>query len=72
VGQLNSTDIVQYDSSDHVATITLNRPDKLNALSNALVAELRDASQNRRVAARAQVCLSGCGTPEPPIDFQVS
>src|SRR5581483_6010033 len=37
------SDLVLYDSGERIATITLNRPDRLNALSNALVAELRDA-----------------------------
>lgn len=35
--------LVLYESSDRIARITINRPQRLNALSNALVAELRDA-----------------------------
>src|SRR5215472_15819112 len=38
-----SKDLVLYDSSDSIATIALNRRDKLHALSNGLVAQLRDA-----------------------------
>lgn len=37
------TDLVLYDLSGPTATITLNRPDKLNALSAALVDELEAA-----------------------------
>ena len=36
-------DLVLYASKDRIATITINRPDKLNALSNGVVAQLRDA-----------------------------
>ena len=36
-------DLVIYDSKDGIATITINRPEKLNALSNAVVAGIRDA-----------------------------
>jgi len=40
-----SEPVVTYESKDQVATITINRPDKMNALSNQLVLELRDAFQ---------------------------
>ena len=36
-------DLVTYVSKDGIATITINRPEKLNALSNAVVAGIRDA-----------------------------
>ena len=36
-------DLVTYESKDRIATITINRPDKLNALSNGVVAQMRDA-----------------------------
>lgn len=36
-------ELVTYDSKDGIATITINRPEKLNALSNAVVAGIRDA-----------------------------
>ena len=32
-----------YEVADHVATITLNRPDKLNAFTNTMVREMSDA-----------------------------
>ena len=34
---------VTYEKRDHVAIITLNRPERMNALGRALSAELRDA-----------------------------
>ncbi|MBX6387939.1 MAG: enoyl-CoA hydratase/isomerase family protein [Frankia sp.] len=36
-------DFIQYDVSDRIATITMNRPDQLNALSPAMIRELRQA-----------------------------
>ena len=35
--------LVEYASEDHVVTITLNRPEKLNAFSDELVVALNDA-----------------------------
>jgi enoyl-CoA hydratase/carnithine racemase len=48
-----SNDYVLFDIADHVATLTLNRPDKANALSeemmDALEARLAEADGNRDV-----------------------
>ena len=38
-----SDNLVTYESSNRIAIITINRPEKLNALSNGVVAGLRDA-----------------------------
>ena len=40
---LKTTELIRFDVQDRVARITLNRPDKRNALSTALVRELHDA-----------------------------
>lgn len=72
-----SNDLLLYDSSDRIATITLNRPDKLNALSNGLVAELRDAlirfeASDDRVAiltaAGDRAFSAGADLRDPPRD----
>ena len=38
-----NSELVIYESKEQIALITINRPEKMNALSNDLVAELRDA-----------------------------
>jgi enoyl-CoA hydratase len=38
-----SDNLVTYESKDGIATISINRPEKLNALSNGVVAAIRDA-----------------------------
>jgi len=40
---LETTELIHFDVKDRIARITLNRPDKRNALSTALVRELHDA-----------------------------
>jgi enoyl-CoA hydratase len=59
---LKSTDHVTFAVDDFVARITLNRPEKRNALSNALIAELHDAllEADARVDVHA-ILLSGAG-----------
>ena len=50
------------DVADRIATITVNRPDKLNALNDATIAELGDAiDQAREDDAVAGIVLTGAG-----------
>jgi len=57
------SDLVHYDTEGRVVTITLNRPDKRNALNAALVSTLADALDRAEVddAARA-IVLTGAGS----------
>lgn len=40
---IKSTELIQYSIANRIATITLNRPERRNALSKQLLVELRDA-----------------------------
>jgi enoyl-CoA hydratase len=56
-------DTLLFDLRDGVATITINRPEKLNALNDQVVAELADAAE--RVATDEAIrgaILTGAGT----------
>ena len=39
---------LEYDVSEHIATVTLNRPDKLNSLNATLRAEIHMACEQIR------------------------
>jgi len=56
-----SENLVTYESNDRVALITINRPDKLNALSNGLVEELREAMKRYRDSDDRCAVLTGAG-----------
>ena len=55
-------DTILFEIIDHVAHLTLNRPEKLNAFTGPMHAELREAMDRVRSAgdARAMV-LTGSG-----------
>jgi len=53
---------LQYDVADRIATITVNRPDKLNALNDTVIRELRLAIDAARTSADVGgVILTGAG-----------
>ncbi|MCP5026527.1 MAG: enoyl-CoA hydratase [Actinomycetia bacterium] len=72
-----SDDVVLYESIDRIATITINRPEKMNALSEQVVIELRSAfdrleDSDDRVAvltAAGEKAFSvGADLTDPPVD----
>ena len=52
--------LVEYERSDNIVTLTLNRPEKLNAFSDELVGALADALRRFDIDADAQVAII-CG-----------
>src|SRR5438876_10851197 len=55
-----SETLVHYDCKDQIATLTLNRPDRLNAFSDELVRHLMDALRRFDLDLEAQVAII-CG-----------
>jgi len=49
--------LVEYACSDRVATLTLNRPEKLNAFNDDLVVALQDALRRFDADPEAQVAI---------------
>lgn len=58
--QVNGSDRVRYACEDHIATIALNRPDKLNAFDDDMVRHLGDALRRFDADADAYVAIL-CG-----------
>ena len=72
-----SDDVVLYESSDQIATITINRPEKMNALSEQVVSELREAFNRLEESDDRVAVLTGAGEKafsvgadlkDPPVD----
>jgi enoyl-CoA hydratase/carnithine racemase len=56
-----SDNLVTYESKDNIAFITINRPDKLNALSNGVVVAIREAMIEYRDSDDRCAIVSGAG-----------
>jgi methylglutaconyl-CoA hydratase len=52
---------LQFDIAEHLATITLNRPDKRNAISTQMIAELQAALDEIEKSPARVVILTGTG-----------
>ena len=52
---------VLYESKDHVATITINRPDKRNAINDEVCSQLREAWQRLAISDDRAAILTGAG-----------
>ena len=58
---------ILYEVADGVATVTLNRPDRMNALNDVIVKELHDAMWRADGHAEARVIvLTGAGARFAP------
>ena len=53
--------VVTYETRDGVAIITINRPEKLNALNDAVIVGLREAMHRFKDGKEAAAILTGAG-----------
>lgn len=60
MAEANADNLVRYSCADHIATIELNRPDKLNAFDDEMVRRLGDALRRFDTDAEAFVAIL-CG-----------
>jgi enoyl-CoA hydratase/carnithine racemase len=60
VNETNATDLVEYDCRERIATLTLNRPERLNAFNDELVRQLADALRRFDLDPQAEVAVL-CG-----------
>ena len=61
------TPLVLYESRPPAVVITINRPDKRNALSRALIAALTDAFERAKADSTARcVLFTGAGPASAP------
>ena len=58
--ETDGKNLVEYECRDRIATLTLNRPDRLNAFSDDLVRHLMDALRRFDLDPEAQVAII-CG-----------
>ena len=54
---MNDMDLIKYETGNRTATITLNRPEKRNALSFELVSELKEAFQKAANEPKVKVII---------------
>lgn len=54
--------VVLYEINDRVATITINRPEKLNALNDDVISGLRNAMHRFKESEEAVAIVTGAGT----------
>jgi len=55
-----SEQMVEYECSEHIATITLNRPDKLNAVNDDMVRQIAGALRRFDTDDEARIAIL-CG-----------
>jgi len=55
------TDIIRYESSENIATITINRPDRLNALNEEVIVGLQAAWQRFEISDDRVAVLHAAG-----------